>query len=444
MEIIASFFNICYLRLAFLRLNTHMGLLIRNIKGLVQVEKDPKIMVCGKDMALLNTISDAYLFLEDGLVSDFGLMKDLNKTGLIRLNINEDIDASGKFVFPSFCDSHTHLVHAGSREIEFKDKIRGLSYEEIAKRGGGILNSAKKLHQTSEDELFKQSMIRIDEIISLGTGAVEIKSGYGLNLPDELKMLRVIKRIKESAPLEVKATFLGAHAVPEEFRNSRDEFVDLIINEMIPVVATEQLADFIDVFCDRGFFTVEDTERILMAGIKYGLTAKIHANELDYSGGVQAGTKYNALSIDHLEHMGNEEIEALKGTGTMPTFLPGSALFLGLPDPPARKMIDAGLPVAMASDYNPGSSPSGNMKLVMSLGCIRLKMLPEEAINAVTINSAYAMGLSETHGSIARGKVANLYITSKIPSYEFLPYAYGSNLIETVILKGKIIDPPAP
>ncbi|MCU0474064.1 MAG: imidazolonepropionase [Bacteroidales bacterium] len=416
-----------------------MGLLIRNIKGLVQTEDNPKIRVCGKEMAVLNAISDAYLFLENGLISDFGYMRDLKKAAIKQLRIKDDIDASGKFIFPSFCDSHTHLVYAGSRETEFKDKVKGLSYKEIAKRGGGILNSAKKLHETSEDELFEQSMVRIDEIISLGTGAVEIKSGYGLNLNDELKMLRVIKRIKESAPLEVKATFLGAHAVPEEFRNKRGKYVDLVINEMIPAVAAEQLADFIDVFCDRGFFTPEDTERILMAGLKYDLIPKIHANELDFSGGVQAGVKYNALSVDHLEMTGDSEIKTLKETGTMPTLLPGSAFFLGLPDPPARKMIDAGLPVALASDYNPGSSPSGNMKLVMSLACIKLKMLPEEAINAVTINSAYAMGLSDTHGSIAMGKVANIFITKEIPSYEFMPYAFGSDLIDTVILKGKVI-----
>jgi imidazolonepropionase len=343
-------------------------------------------------------------------------------------------------VFPSFCDSHTHIVYAGSREQEFTDKIRGLSYEDIATRGGGILNSAKRLHKTSEDELLRQSMVRVSEIIGLGTGAVEIKSGYGLSVSDELKMLRVIRRIKDTSPVEVKATFLGAHAVPEEYRDNRERYVDIVVSEMIPAVASEQLADYIDVFCDRGFFTVEETERILNAGMKYGLQAKIHANELDFSGGVQTGVKNDALSVDHLERSGDEEIEALKGTGTMPTLLPGSAFFLGLPDPPARNMIDSGLPVALASDYNPGSSPSGNMKLVMSLACIRLKMLPEEAINAVTINSAYAMGLSATHGSIARGKAANMFITKEIPSYEFLPYAFGSNLIEKVILKGKIIN----
>jgi len=367
-------------------------------------------------------------------------MDELNNNQNLTNNSDyKTIDVSGRFVYPSFCDSHTHLVYSGSREIEYIDKIRGLTYEEIAKRGGGILNSAIKLHETSENELFRQSLERINEIISLGTGAVEIKSGYGLNLADELKMLRVIRRIKETCPLEVKSTFLGAHAIPEEYKNRRGNYVDHIINEMIPVVASEDLADFIDVFCDRGFFTVEDTERILMAGMKYGLTAKIHANELDYSGGIQTGVKYNALSIDHLEFTGDKEIEVLLGSDTMPTLLPGATFFLGMPDPPVRKMINAGLPVAMASDFNPGSAPSGNMSMIMSLGCIRLKMLPEEVINAVTINSAYAMGISDTHGSIARGKVANIFITKEIPSYEFMPYAFGSNLIETVILRGKII-----
>lgn len=438
MEIMASFFNICYLRRVFLLLNTYMDLLIINIRQLVQTEADPKMKVCGKDMSKVGVIPDAFLLIENGRISEYGSMQELSRKGITTAGIKK-IDAEGRLVFPSFCDSHTHIVYSGSREKEFTDKIKGLSYEEIAKRGGGILNSAKRLHETSEDELYEQSAERIREIISQGTGAVEIKSGYGLNLEDELRMLRVIRRIKEDFPLEVKATFLGAHAVPDEFKDRREKYVELIINEMIPVVASEELADYIDVFCDKGFFTVYDTERILMAGMKYGLRAKIHANELDFSGGVQTGVKYNALSVDHLERSGEDEIKALDRTETMPTLLPGSAFFLGLPDPPVRKMIDSGLPVAMASDYNPGSSPSGNMKLVMSLGCIKLKMLPEEAINAVTINSAYAMGLSETHGSIACGKVANVFITKKISSYEFMPYAFGSDLIETVILKGKVI-----
>ena len=416
------------------------ALLIKNIKCLVQVEDVPKTKVCGRDMSVIQSIDNAYVYIADGLIKDFGKMDELlQMKSLVNNSDIKTINASGRFVFPSFCDSHTHLVYSGSRELEYTDKIRGLSYEEIAKRGGGILNSAKKLHETSEDELFNQSLERIHEIISLGTGAVEIKSGYGLNLADELKMLRVIRRIKQTSLLEVKSTFLGAHAIPGEYINRRENYIDLIINEMIPVVASEDLADFIDVFCDRGFFTVEDTERILMAGMKYGLNAKIHANELDYSGGVQTGVKYNALSVDHLEFTGDKEIEALQGSGTMPTLLPGAAFFLGMPDPPVRKMIDAGLPVALASDFNPGSSPSGNMKMIMSLGCVKLKMLPEEVINAVTINSAYAMGISDTHGSIARGKAANVFITKEIPSYEFMPYAFGSNLIETVILRGNII-----
>lgn len=416
-----------------------MPLLIKNIKCLVQTEEVPGLKICGSDMSGVPFVNDAFLYINDGTISDFGSMKDLKGRVKVSIKDSETIDASGKFVFPSFCDSHTHLVYSGSREAEYKDKIRGLSYEEIAKRGGGILNSSSKLHNTTEEDLYNQSLIRINEIISLGTGAVEIKSGYGLNTEDELKMLRVIRRIKETCPIEVKATFLGAHAIPEKFRNNRESYVDQIINEMIPILTSQDLADYIDVFCDKGFFTVDETERILMAGMKYGLTAKLHANELDYSGGIQTGVKYNALSVDHLECTGDSEIISLKNSDTMPTLLPGASFFLGLKDPPARKMIDSGLPVALASDYNPGSSPSGNMKFIMSLGCIRLKMLPEEVINAVTINSAYAMGISDTHGSIARGKVANVFITKEIPSYDFLPYAYGSNLIETVILKGNII-----
>ena len=365
-----------------------MGLLIKNIKCLVQTEDHPVQRISGKDMGNLNNIRNAFLFIQDDKISDFGSMDEYPAAYKISEHNFDVIDATGKMVFPSFCDPHTHLVFAGSREQEFTDKIRGLSYEEIAERGGGILNSVAKLRETSEDDLFEQSMTRINEIISQGTGAVEIKSGYGLSTADELKMLRVISKIWETSHLEVRATFLGAHAIPEEFRSDRRKYVDLVINEMIPVVASEKLADFIDVFCDKGFFTIEETEKILTAGLRYGLKPKIHANELEFSGGVQTGVKYGALSVDHLERSGDAEIAALTGTGTMPTLLPGSAFFLGLPDPPVRKMIDSGLAVAMASDYNPGSSPSGNMKLVMSLGCIRLKMLPEEVINAVTINSA--------------------------------------------------------
>lgn len=417
-----------------------MPLLIKNIKGLIGTEYGPKLKRSGSEMAILNSITEAYIYIEGEKISGFGIMSEMPEI-LSQSNFkrSEIIDASGKFVFPSFCDPHTHIVYAGSREQEFADRLGGLSYVEIAHRGGGILNSAKILHKTSEDELFEQTMIRINEIIGLGTGSVEIKSGYGLNTEDELKMLRVIRRIKQNTLLEVKSTFLGAHAIPETFRDERNKYIELIINEMIPVVASEELADFIDVFCDDGFYTANETEKILMAGLKYGLTPKLHANEIANSGGVQIGVKYNALSVDHLEHSGDDEIKALLNSVTMPTLLPGSALFLGLPDPPARKMIDAGLPVALASDYNPGSSPSGNMKLVMSLGCIRLNMLPEEAINAVTINSAYAMGISDTHGSVAKGKVANLFITKEMPSYTFFPYAYGSNLIDKVILKGNIV-----
>ncbi|HLP74918.1 MAG TPA: imidazolonepropionase [Bacteroidales bacterium] len=417
-------------------------LLIRNIKGITGILDSNILKLSGREMSHLDTLNDAWLLVKDGIIDDFGSMKDEKFRKLQSAEGLRTIDASGRFVFPSFCDPHTHIVYSGSREAEFTDKLRGLSYAEIAKRGGGILNSARLLHNTSEDELYEQSMVRINEIIKLGTGAVEIKSGYGLNTEDELKMLRVIKKIRSNSPLEIRATFLGAHAVPEEYRGNRDEYLNIVINEMIPVIASEELADYIDVFCDDGFFTIEDTERILMAGMKYGLRAKLHANELGFSGGVQAGVKYNALSVDHLECSGDDEIKALMGTETIPTLLPGSSFFLGLPDPPVRKMIGAGLPVALASDYNPGSSPSGNMKLVMSLACIRWKMLPEEAVNAVTINAAYAMGISETHGSVTRGKVANLFITKPMPSIHFMPYAFGSDLIESVILRGILQTSP--
>ncbi|MCD4769040.1 MAG: imidazolonepropionase [Bacteroidales bacterium] len=411
-----------------------MALIIDNIKGLIQVGEKHGSYVAGKNMSDLGIISDAWLCIKDGLIDSYGRMDS-------RPDISgaEVIDASGKFVFPSFCDSHTHIVYAGSREIEYNDKIRGLSYEEIAKRGGGILNSAKLVQEMSEEDLFNQSMHRIREIISLGTGAVEIKSGYGLTTEAELKMLRVIKRIQETAPLVVKSTFLGAHSVPAEYRNRQTDYVDLIINEMIPAVAAENLADYIDVFCDKGFFTVDETERILMAGIKYGMKPKIHANELDFSGGIQTAVKYDALSVDHLEFTGDDEIRVLLNSETMPTLLPGAAFFLGMTDPPARKMIESGLPVALASDFNPGSSPSGNMKLVMSLASIRLRMLPEEVIHAVTLNGAYAMGISETHGSVTKGKAGNVFITREMPSYQFFAYSYGSDLIDTVILNGNIV-----
>lgn len=417
-----------------------MSILIKNIKELVGVETKSKLFLKGKEMSSLATIKNAWLFIEKGKFSAFGKMTDKETIDILEKNTKiKLIDAEGKMVFPSFCDSHTHLVYAGSREIEYIDKIRGLSYEEIAKRGGGILNSATRLHNATEKELVESAMKRLNEIIAYGTGAVEIKSGYGLSTEDELKMLRVIKKLKEISPLTIKATFLGAHAVPADYKGKQSEYVDLIINEMIPMVAAEELADYIDVFCDKGFFTEDETEKMLMAGMKYGLRAKIHANELDYSNGIQVGVKYNALSVDHLEYTGAKEIACLLDSETMPTLLPGAAFFLGMPYAPVRKMIDTGLPVAMASDFNPGSSPSGNMQLILSMGCIKYRMLPEEAINAVTINSAYAMGVSEELGSIAVGKIANVFITKPIPSYEFMPYSYGSNKVETVILNGRVV-----
>ncbi|PID88043.1 MAG: imidazolonepropionase [Bacteroidia bacterium] len=410
-------------------------ILIRNIKKLVQTEKQPAVKVCGKDMAKLPCIDNAFLLLQGDKIADFGSMKDLPE-------INSDtqiIDAEGKFVFPSFCDSHTHLVYAGSREIEYIQKIKGLSYEEIAAAGGGILNSSKLLNTTSEDELYAQSLPRVQEIISQGTGAVEIKSGYGLTLEGELKMLRVIKRLKQTMPVIIKANFLAAHAVPEKYKGKQSAYVDFIIKEILPQVAEEQLADFIDVFCDKGFFTVEDTSKILEAGSAYGLRGKIHANELDYSGGIQIGVKHQALSVDHLEYVGEAEIAALLDSDTMPTILPGAAFFLGMPFAPARQMIDAGLPLAVASDFNPGSSPSGNMKLMQSFAMVNYRMTAEEVVHATTINTAYAMGISNEVGSIAKGKRANVFITQKMPTLEFFPYSYGSNLIETCILNGKIV-----
>lgn len=421
---------------------TDYMLLIKNIKKLVQVEDSPKTKVAGTAMADLPSLDNAWLLIKNGLIDDFGRMDSISQAlSDIPFGENkeiEEIDAAGRLVFPSFCDSHTHLVYAGSREIEYIDKIKGLSYEEIAKRGGGILNSAKLLQQTSEDDLYEQSLERVNEIIKMGTGAVEIKSGYGLTLDDEIKMLRVIKRLKDTTPLVIRSSFLGAHALPAEYKGNKEKYVDLVINEMIPRVAEEGLADYIDVFCDRGFFSVEDTDRILEAGKIYKLRGKIHANELDYSGGIQAGVRHNALSVDHLEFTGREEIEALLKSDTMPALLPGTAFFLGMEYPPARKMIEAGLPLALASDYNPGSSPSGNMKFIMSLGCIKLRMIPEEVVNAVTINGAYAMGVEKEVGSVARGKRANIFITKKISGYEFMPYAYGSDLVDKVILRGQI------
>jgi imidazolonepropionase len=408
-----------------------MKALIKNIKQLLQVrEENTGNFVAGSQMKDLPVLNDAWLTISDGIIEDYGT-KEIPYT---ESDFNEVIDATGRIVMPAWCDSHTHLVYAGSREIEFIDKIKGLSYEEIFKRGGGILNSAARLHQASEEELILQATPRLEEIISYGTGAVEIKSGYGLSLEDELKMLRVIRHLKKISPLEIKATFLGAHAVPLNFKGNQAGYVDLIIKEMLPRVAEEKLADFVDVFCDKGFFTVDETDRILAAAAQYGLVPKIHANELDYSGGIQVGVKHKALSVDHLEYTGDAEINALLGSGTMPTLLPGAAFFLNLPWAPVRNMIDAGLPVAMASDFNPGSSPSGNMQFILSLGCVKFRMLPEEAINAVTINSAYAMGVSDILGSVTRGKKAALIITKPISCYEFLPYSYGNNKVERTLL----------
>jgi len=415
-------------------------ILIQNIKTLVQTEKNPVKWVAGANMDKLSNIENAYLLINNDWIEDFGQMHELHQKYTAQYLSNyKTIDASGRHVFPSFVDSHTHIVYAGSREIEYVDKIRGLSYEEIAQRGGGILNSAKLLAKTSEEELYEQALLRIKEIISLGTGAVEIKSGYGLDTKNELKMLRVIKKLKENTAFEIRANFLGAHSIPAEYRGKQEKYVDLVIYEMLPQVAHENLADFVDVFCDKGFFTVKDTDRILSAAHHYGLRPKIHANELDYSGGVQIGVKHNALSVDHLEFIGDAEINALLNSETMPTILPGAAFFLNMQLSPARKMIEAGLPIALASDFNPGSSPSGNMKLIMSMGCINYRMTPNEVINATTINTAYAMGLEHIAGSIAKGKLANVFITKEIPNIEFMPYAYGSNLIDKVILKGKVM-----
>ena len=417
-----------------------MALLIENIQKLVLAEENPRLLVKGHEMTDLPCVDDAWLFITEDKIADFGKMKNLDKTALLSKTKEVTVlDAAGKMVFPSFVDSHTHLVYPASREIEYVDKIKGLSYEEIARRGGGILNTARRMQEISEDELFESALQRLDEITAYGTGAVEIKSGYGLTTESELKMLRVIRRLKETSPLTIRATFLGAHAVPLEYKGRQTAYVDKVINEMLPQIAEEKLADFVDVFCDKGFFTTEDTARILEAAQKYGLRGKIHANELDYSGGIQTGVKYNALSVDHLEYTGDEEIAVLKNSETMPTVLPGAAFFLGMVYAPARKMIDAGLPVAMASDFNPGSAPSGNMQFILSMASIAYRLLPEEAIYATTLNTAYAMGISDRLGSIARGKTANVFITKKIPTVEFMPYAFGSNKVETVILNGKII-----
>ncbi|MDO9185635.1 MAG: imidazolonepropionase [Bacteroidia bacterium] len=415
-----------------------MKILIKNIKQLVQVEESPQLKIVGKEMKNLSCIDDAWLALENDKIVGFGKMEDWE--GISDWTNLTIIDATDKLVLPCWCDSHTHIVYAGSREGEFVDRINGLTYEEIFQRGGGILNSAKKLKEATEEELVESALLRLNEIMLQGTGAVEIKSGYGLSVESELKMLRVIKKLKTLSPLTIKATFLGAHAVPLEYKERKGDYIKLLINEIMPVIAEEQLADYCDVFCEQNYFTKEETIEILTAGKKHGMTPKVHAEQLSNFGGTLAGVAVGAISVDHLEFVGEKEIEALLNSETMPTVLPGAAFFLSLPFPPARKMIDAGLPVAVASDCNPGSSPSGNMNLIISLCCIQYKMTPEEAINAATINSAYAMELSKTHGSIAIGKKANVFITKEIPNYSFIPYSFGSNLIETVIINGKVIN----
>ncbi len=405
--------------------------LFKNIKELIQVRTEPVSFLSGKEMGHLPTIKNAFLIIKNGLISDFGAMENCPTTGFEKI-----VDASGKMILPSWCDSHTHIVYAGNREGEFVDRIKGTSYEEIAKNGGGILNSAKQLQETSEASLYQQSKTRLEEIIELGTGAVEIKSGYGLTADAELKMLRVIKRLKENYDISIKATFLGAHAVPDAYKNNKQGYLEMLINEVLPKVAEENLAEYIDIFCETGYFSVADTALLLAAGKKHGLIPKIHVNQFTAIGGVQEGIKFDALSVDHLEEMRNEDIEALKGTQTMPVALPSCSFFLSIPYTPARKMIDAGLPLALATDFNPGSTPSGNMNFVISTACIKMKMTPEEAINAATINGAYAMGLADQVGTITKGKQANLILTKPLNSYGYIPYSFGKHQIERVFLKG--------
>ena len=411
-----------------------MRTLFINIKELIQVENTPKKMISGNEMKSLPTLKNAFLLIEDDVIQNFGEMKNLKN-----LVTDSTIDVCGKMILPAWCDSHTHIVFAGNREQEFIDRINGLTYEEIAKNGGGILNSAKKLQNTSEEELYNQSAKRIVEIMKLGTGAVEIKSGYGLNLEAELKMLRVIKKLNENFPVTIKATFLGAHALPSEYINNKEAFINHVVNNMLPEVTKENLAEFIDVFCETGYFSVEDTKKLLEAGKKYGLVPKIHVNQFTAIDGVELGVEYKALSVDHLELMRDEDIESLKGSRTMPVALPSCSFYLSIPYTPARKIIDAGLPLALATDYNPGSTPSGNMNFVISTACIKMKMTPEEAINAATINGAYAMGLENILGSICKGKKANFIITKEIPSYGFIPYSFGNPQIDEVFIEGKKI-----
>ena len=413
-----------------------MKTVIKNIAELVQTESLPKKWVAGKDMKHLNTIKDAFIEIENGIITNFGSMNSWN--GIENWNKTEIIDAEGGMIFPSFCDSHTHLVFATSREKEFVNRIKGLSYEEIAKKGGGILNSAEKLQNTNEDTLFNDALNRLNELVKLGTGAIEIKSGYGLTIESELKILKVIKRLKEASDVTIKSTFLGAHAIPKEYKGNREGYMDLVINQMLPQIAEENLADYVDIFCEEGYFTVDDTMRLLEASNKLGIQGKTHVNQFNAIGGVKASVDLGALSVDHLEIMREDDFDVLLKSTCMPTILPSCSFFLGIPYSPIRNMINKGLPVALASDYNPGSSPSGNMNFVASLGCIKLQMTPEEVINATTINTAYAIGLEKTLGSISKGKKANLFITKPMPSYTYLHYNFGHNMIDKVILNGKM------
>lgn len=406
-------------------------LLIKNIKQLVGVENSPSQIKKGKEMSDLSTIENAFLLVENDKIADFGKMETCPDRA------DKIIDGTGKMVFPTWCDSHTHLVFAGSREREFEDRIRGLSYEEIARRGGGILNSAKRLQNTSEAELVEQAFTRLEEVKGFGTGAIEIKSGYGLTVESELKMLRVIRKLKEMTDIPIKATFLGAHSYPLEFRENHEGYISLITNEMLPKIADDGLADYIDVFCEKVAFSTEETERIIQAGAKYGLKPKIHTNQFNCMGGIQTSINNGAISVDHLEVVNDEEIECLKGSNTIGTLLPSAPFFINDHYPPARKLIDAGLGIALATDYNPGSTPSGKMPFVITLACVKMKMLPEEAINAATINGAFAMELEREVGSISKGKLANFFITKPIPSIAYLPYSFGSNLIEKVFIKGR-------
>lgn len=407
-------------------------ILIKNIKALVQVGENLPNIRKGAEMKELPTLENAYLAMEDGVIVDYGSMEEWG--GITDWRDIEIIDAEGKYVLPAFCDSHTHLVFAKSREEEFVDRINGLSYEEIAVKGGGILNSARRLAEMSEDELFEQAKIRLERVKSYGTGAIEIKSGYGLSVETELKMLRVIKRLKAESDIEIKATFLGAHAFPTEFKENHQGYLDLMFHEMLPKIAEEGLADYIDIFCERNYYSIEEMHQVLEAGGKYGLRPKVHVNQFSVMGGVQKAIEFNALSVDHLEEISDEDILSLKNSETMPTLLPSCSHFLSIPFGQARKMMDAGLPVSLASDFNPGSTPSGNLQFVWSLACVKMKMTPEEAINALTINAAYAMGLSGTHGTISLGKKTPLILTKEIPSLAYIPYAFGDSHIERLIV----------